>query len=212
MPEKENIQKTAAPATTQAATAHQTGAPARNNDRRGGRGGQQGGGQRGGGRDRRGGRSQERDPREFEQKTLELSRVTRVTKGGKRMRFRATVVVGDKKGRVGFGVAKGADVAMALDKAARQAKKHLVVVPLIKGTVPHEVLAKFGAGMIMIKPAPQGTGLKCGGPVRVVLELAGVPNAVSKVLGGKNKINNVKATFAALNMLRKEKASVTPSA
>ncbi len=120
--------------------------------------------------------------------------------------------MGDKKGRVGFGVAKGADVAMALDKASRQAKKHLITVPLIKGTVPHEVLAKFGAGMIMIKPAPQGTGLKCGGPVRVVLELAGVPNAVSKILGGKNKINNVKATFAALNMLRKEKTSVTPSA
>lgn len=212
MPEQENIQKTAAPAATQAATAPQAGAPARSNDRRGGRGGQQGGGQRGGGRDRRGGRPQERDPREFEQKTLELSRVTRVTKGGKRMRFRATVVVGDKKGRVGFGVAKGADVAMALDKASRQAKKHLITVPLIKETVPHEVLAKFGAGMIMIKPAPQGTGLKCGGPVRVVLELAGVPNAVSKILGGKNKINNVKATFAALNMLRKEKSSVTPSA
>ncbi len=212
MPEQENIQKTVASASMQAATAPQAGAPARSNDRRGGRGSQQGGGQRGGGRDRRGGRPQERDPREFEQKTLELSRVTRVTKGGKRMRFRATVVVGDKKGRVGFGVAKGADVAMALDKASRQAKKHLITVPLIKGTVPHEVLAKFGAGMIMIKPAPQGTGLKCGGPVRVVLELAGVPNAVSKVLGGKNKINNVKATFAALNMLRKEKASVTPSA
>jgi small subunit ribosomal protein S5 len=127
------------------------------------------------------------------------------------MRFRATVVVGDKKGRVGFGVAKGADVAMALDKASRQAKKRLVQVPLHKGTIPHEVAAKFGAAMVIIKPAPQGTGLKSGGPARIVLELAGVPNAVSKILGGKNKINNVKAAFAALKMLRKEKAS-TPSA
>lgn len=210
MSEQEKIQTVAPGATAAPAAAQQ--APAKfGNDRRGGRGGQQGG-QRGGGRDRRGGRPQERDPREFEQKTLELSRVTRVTKGGKRMRFRATVIVGDKKGRVGFGVAKGADVAMALDKAARQAKKHLIQVPLIKGTIPHAVAAKFGAGSIILKPAPQGTGLKCGGPVRVVLELAGVPNAVSKILGGKNKINNVKATFAAIKLLRKEKASLTPSA
>ncbi|NBS68076.1 30S ribosomal protein S5 [bacterium] len=206
MAEQENIQN-AVPATQ--AAAPQAGGFQRGNDRRGGRGQ---GGQRGGGRgDRRGGRSQERDPREFEQKTLELSRVTRVTKGGKRMRFRATVVVGDKKGRVGFGVAKGADVAMALDKASRQAKKRLVQVPLLKGTIPHEVAAKFGAAMVIIKPAPQGTGLKSGGPARIMLELAGVPNAVSKILGGKNKINNVKAAFAALKMLRKEKAS-TPSA
>ncbi len=184
------------------------GAAKRGGDRRGGRGGQRQGGDRRGGR---GQRTQERDPREFEQKTLELARVTRVTKGGKRMRFRATVIVGDKKGRVGFGVAKGADVSMALDKAARQAKKRLITIPLIKETIPHVVAAKFGAGDVLIKPAPQGTGLKCGGPVRVVLELAGVPNAVSKVLGGKNKINNVKAAFSALSMLRKEKAQ-TPSA
>lgn len=178
----------------------------------GGRGhGGRGQGGRGGRGDRRGGRSQERDPREFEQKTLELSRVTRVTKGGKRMRFRATVVVGDKKGRVGYGVAKGADVALALDKAARQAKKRLVQVPLHNETIPHVVSAKFGAAQVLIKPAPAGTGLKSGGPTRVVLELAGVPNAVSKILGGKNKINNVKAAFSALNMLRKEQAS-TPSA
>lgn len=209
MQEQENIQNAAPVA--QAPASAQTEAP--RGDRRGGRPGY--GGQRGGGRgnDRRGGRGQqERDPREFEQKTLELSRVTRVTKGGKRMRFRATVVVGDKKGRVGFGVAKGADVAMALDKASRQAKKRLIQVPLIKGTLPHAATAKFGAAMVMIKPAPQGTGLKCGGPTRVVLELAGVPNAVSKILGGKNKINNVKAAFAALKMLRKEKAATTPSA
>jgi small subunit ribosomal protein S5 len=220
MQEQENIQNPtpAQPAVVTSATPAATsvsqtgGFQQRGNDhRRGGRG--QGGQRGGGGRDRRGGRpGQERDPREFEQKTLELSRVTRVTKGGKRMRFRATVVVGDKKGRVGFGVAKGADVAMALDKAARQAKKHLVTIPLIKGTIPHAVSAKFGAAEVILKPAPQGTGLKCGGPVRIVLELAGVPNAVSKILGGKNKINNVKAAFEAINMLRKDKAATTLTA
>ncbi len=168
----------------------------------GGRGGGQNGqGGRGGrGNDRRGG--QDREPREFEQKILELARVTRVTKGGKRMRFRAAILIGDRKGRVGFGVAKGGDVAMAVDKAMRQAKKSLFTVPMSNGTIPHEVQAKFAAACVMLKPAPQGTGLKSGGPTRMVLDLAGVPNAVSKVLGSKNKINNAKATFAALQALK----------
>lgn len=169
-------------------------------------GGQRGGGDRGGrGGDRgkgRGGRRDDREPREFEQKILELARVTRVTKGGKRMRFRAAVVIGDRRGRVGFGVAKGADVSMAVEKAFRQAKKNLVKVPLVNETIPHEIVRKFAAAQIMLKPAPQGTGLKCGGPTRVVLELAGVPNAVSKLLGSSNKINNAKATFLALRGLR----------
>lgn len=212
MTEEVKTQETVAPATPAAAPAASApfgGQERRGGDRRGGRGGQGG---RGPGRgDRRGGRGQERDPREFDQKTLELSRVTRVTKGGKRMRFRATVVVGDRKGRVGFGVAKGADVAMALDKASRQAKKHLVLVPIVDGTIPHEVRAKFGAAQVLLKPAPLGTGLKCGGPARIVLELAGVPNAVSKIMGGKNKINNVKAAFDALKLLRRRepKAAAT---
>ena len=163
---------------------------------RGGRGGDQRG-------DRRGGRGgAPREPREFEQKILELARVTRVTKGGKRMRFRASLVIGDRRGRVGFGVAKGADVSMAIEKAFRQAKKNLVRVPLVKETIPHEVRSKFAAAVVLLKPAPQGTGLKSGGPTRVVLELAGVPNAVSKLLGAKNKINNAKATFLALRALR----------
>lgn len=166
-----------------------------------GRGGRGPGGDRGG--DRRGGRGgAPREPREFEQKILELARVTRVTKGGKRMRFRASLVIGDRRGRVGFGVAKGADVSMAIEKAFRQAKKNLVRVPLVKETIPHEVHSKFAAAVVLLKPAPQGTGLKSGGPTRVVLELAGVPNAVSKLLGAKNKINNAKATFMALRALR----------
>lgn len=174
----------------------------RGNDRQGGDRGRGGRGGDRGGKGGRGGRRDEREPREFEQKILELARVTRVTKGGKRMRFRASVVIGDRRGRVGFGVAKGGDVSMAVEKAFRQAKKNLVTVPLVKETIPHEVTRKFAAARIMLKPAPEGTGLKSGGAARVVLELAGVPNAVSKLMGSSNKINNAKATFEALRALR----------
>lgn len=145
---------------------------------------------------------QQREEKEFEQKILELARVTRVTKGGKRMRFRACLLIGDRKGRVGVGIAKGADVQMAIEKAYRQAKKHVFTIPLVKETIPHEISAKFGAAKVLIKPAPKGTGLKSGGATRMVLTLAGVPNAVSKMLGGNNKINNAKATFAALKQLK----------
>lgn len=145
---------------------------------------------------------QQREEKEFEQKILELARVTRVTKGGKRMRFRACLLIGDRKGRVGVGIAKGADVQMAIEKAYRQAKKHVLVIPLVKETIPHEVTAKFGAAKVLIKPAPKGTGLKSGGAIRMVLSLAGVPNSVSKMLGCSNKINNAKATFAALKQLK----------
>jgi len=162
-----------------------------------GGGGQRGGGRPGGGR----GRS-DREVKEFDQKTLDLSRVTRVTAGGKRMSFRAALVIGDKKGRVGFGVAKGSDVQISMEKAYRQAKKHMVKVPMQDGTIPHSVEMKFGSAVVLLKPAPKGTGLKSGGATRVVLELAGVPNAVSKVLNSSNKINIAKATLAALEALR----------
>ncbi len=147
-------------------------------------------------------RFQKREQREFEQKILELSRVTRVTKGGKRMRFRTCLLIGDRKGRVGVGVAKGADVQISIEKAYRQAKKNVITVPMSKETIPYEVKAKFGAAKVIIKPAPKGTGLKSGGAVRMVLSLAGVPNAVSKILGTNNKINNAKAAFAALGQLK----------
>lgn len=139
---------------------------------------------------------------DYEEKNLEIARVTRVTKGGKRMRFRALTVIGNRKGRVGFGLAKGLDVAGATSKAATQARKALITVPLIFDTIPHPVIAKFGAAQVLLKPAPKGSGIKAGGAVRLVLELAGVPNVVSKILGSSSKINNVKATFAALKMLR----------
>ncbi|MFH1632318.1 MAG: 30S ribosomal protein S5 [bacterium] len=146
-------------------------------------------------------RGRQREQREFEQRILDLARVTRVTKGGKRMRFRTCLVIGDRKGRVGLGVAKGADVAASVEKAFRQAKKNMVTIPMVNATIPHEVKSKFGAAEVLLKPAPEGTGLKSGGAVRMVLEFGGVPNAVSKILGSNNKINNAKATFVALRSL-----------
>lgn len=151
----------------------------------------------------RGGRQRKEEQREFDQRILELARVTRVTKGGKRMRFRACVIIGDKKGRVGFGVAKGSDVAQSVNKAVVQAKKKMLTVPLVNETIPHAAIQKFAAASIILKPAPKGTGIKAGGAMRVVLELAGVPNAVGKILGSNNKINNTKATMLALRQLKK---------
>jgi small subunit ribosomal protein S5 len=168
-----------------------------------GRGGM--GGRGGGGRGRMGGRGRPREGAEqsdYEEKNLEVARVTRVTKGGKRMRFRTLAVIGNRKGRVGFGIGKGVDVAGATAKAQAQARKNLITVPMVHDTIPHPVNAKFSAASVLIKPAPKGSGIKAGGAVRQVLELAGVPNAVSKILGSANKINNVKATFAALKKLK----------
>ncbi len=143
-----------------------------------------------------------REPKEFEERVLDLARVTRVTKGGKRMRFRAAVVIGDHKGRVGYGVAKGADVALSVGKAARLAKKTLITVLIEKETIPHEIREKYSSAKVMLKPAPPGTGIKAGGAMRLVLELAGVPNVVGKQLGSANKISNVKAVMKALSGLR----------
>jgi small subunit ribosomal protein S5 len=166
-------------------------------------------GRRGGGR-----RSREREPREFEQKILDLARVTRVTAGGKRMSFRCALVIGDKKGRVGFGVSKGADVQIAIEKAYRQAKKNVFTVPMIDETIAHPVHVKLGSAVVMLKPAPKGTGLKSGGAMRMILEHAGVPNAVSKILNSNNKINIANATMEALRRLERlsPKRSSKPSA
>jgi small subunit ribosomal protein S5 len=140
---------------------------------------------------------------EFDQTIVEIARVTRVMAGGKRLSFRACVVIGDRKGRVGLGLAKAKDVPMAVQKAVRQAEKNLIKVALRDGTITHEIRSKFGAARIMLKPAPQGTGIISGGAVRVVLELAGVQDVVSKVFGTNNKINNIKATLLALSLLKK---------
>jgi small subunit ribosomal protein S5 len=144
-------------------------------------------------------------PREYDQKILEIARVTRVTSGGKRMKFRACVIIGDRKGKVGQAVAKGNDVTQAINKAVARAEKDLISVSLRNETIPHETREKFGAAVILLKPAPKGTGIKAGGAMRSVLELAGVPNIVGKILGSNNKINNGRATINALRKLRLEK-------
>lgn len=170
---------------------------------RGGKGGQRTGGGEGGRRGRaRGGK--QREEREYEQKILDLARVTRVTAGGKRMSFRAALVIGDKKGKVGLGIAKGADVQIAVEKAYRQAKKNVITVPIVDETIPHAVLVKEGSAIVLLKPAPKGTGLKSGGAVRVVLEFAGVPNVVTRILNSSNKINIARATLSAIRQLEKK--------
>lgn len=174
------------------------------------RGGDQSDRRRGGGGRGRGKRD-ERAPREFEQKILDLARVTRVTAGGKRMSFRCALVIGDKKGKVGMGVAKGGDVQIAIEKAYKQAKKHVLTVPLVEGTIPHAVLVKFGSAVVLLKSAPKGTGLKAGGAVRMVLEFAGVTNAVSKILNSSNKINIAKATLEAIKQMRTVEVVVAPA-
>lgn len=176
----------------------------RGGQRRGGAGGGRGGQGRGGRNDRGPRRGSDDLPAEsdYEEKNLEVSRVTRVTKGGKRMRFRVLSVIGNHKGRVGFGLAKGLDVAAGTNKATAHARKALLTIPFVNETIPHAVQAKEGAAVVIIKPAPKGTGIKAGGPVRTVLELAGVPNVSAKILGSKNKINNVKVVFKALSQLR----------
>ncbi|MEK7094987.1 MAG: 30S ribosomal protein S5 [Patescibacteria group bacterium] len=165
------------------------------------------GGRRGGEGERR--RRDDREDKEFEQSTLDLARVTRVTAGGKRMRFRAALIVGDRKGRVGLGVAKGADVQLAMQKALRQAKKNMTQLALVGGTFPHASSGHFGPADVLLMPAPKGTGLKSGGAVRVIMELAGVGDAVSKILGSSNKINVAKATFAALADMRIPEGQMT---
>ncbi len=140
---------------------------------------------------------------ELESKLLDLARVTRVSAGGRRFRFRALVVVGNRMGRVGVGVAKGMDVAQAVEKASRLAKKNLIEIPIIEETIPHEVYAKFGAAEVLLKPQRKGRGLVAGGTVRVICNLAGIKNISSKVLGRTgNKINNAFATIKALKSLK----------
>ncbi len=143
------------------------------------------------------------EEKEFQQRVVDLRRVTRVTKGGKRLTFRAAVLVGDGKGRIGFALGKGADVTLSTRKEFRRAQKELIAIPLKHDTIPYAVRAKFGAAKVLIKPAPRGTGVKAGGPMRIIFELAGVSNVVGKILGTtKNKINIIKATLEAIKQLK----------
>lgn len=144
---------------------------------------------------------------EFEQRVLDIARVTRVMAGGKRMSFRACVAVGNKKGKVGVGLGKGGDVTMAINKAAKRAKQEIVEVPIVDGTIPHEVFNKYGASRLLFKPARKGKGIIGGGSVRLVLELSGLTNVSSKILGTDNKVTNAKGTLEAFTKLKQVSAS-----
>lgn len=142
------------------------------------------------------------EPKEFAEKTVQVNRVSKKTKGGNRMSFSALIVVGDRKGRVGVGLGKATDVTSAVHKASSYAQRHLITVPMRGTTIPHEIRVKVGAARIIIKPAPPGTGVIAGGAVRAVVEAAGIRDIVSKILGTKNQASNVYATFEALKRLR----------
>jgi len=140
--------------------------------------------------------------KELEDRVVAINRVTKVVKGGRRLRFAALVVVGNKKGKVGFGTGKAQEVPEAIRKANEEAKKNLITVPMVGTTIPHEIIGTFGGGRILMKPAIEGSGVAAGGAVRAVLELAGVADATSKSLGSNTPINVVRATMDGLRRLK----------
>ena len=164
----------------------------------GGRRGPGGPGRGGPGGDRRDNRGGDRPVDDLEQKIVDLARVSKVIKGGRRFSFRATIVVGDKKGRIGLGTGKARAVQEAIRKATEHAKGSMKRVNLINGTIPHEVLFKSGGALVLLKPASPGTGVIAGGGIRAVLEAAGVRNVLTKRLGAKSMVNSTRATFEAL--------------
>lgn len=174
-------------------TAHNFSSDSMNN--RGGRGR----------RDRRGrGRRNNRDNanKMYEEQTISIDRVSRTVKGGRRLRFKALVVMGDRKNRVGVGVAKGRDVQQAIEKANSVAKKNMVAIPLVNGTIPHDIEVKYGAAHVLLKPAAPGTGIIAGGVIRTIIGTTGINNLVTKSLGSTNKVNIAYATIKALSELK----------
>ena len=166
-------------------------------------------GRRDGGRGRKGrdNRKEVREKPEFEERVVHISRNSKVVKGGRRFSFGALVVVGDRKGRVGYGLGKAAEVAEAIRKAGESAKRNLETVTMRGTTLPHDSIGKFSGAQVLIRPASEGTGIIAGGPCRAVLELAGVRDVLAKSLGSNNHLNVTKATLKALGKLRsKEQA------
>lgn len=151
-------------------------------------------------------RERRREQKEFEEKVIEVDRVCRVTKGGQRIRFRVLVAIGNKKGKVGIGIGKAQEVAEAIKKAIKKAKKTLLNVPIINKSIVHEVRIKYGSALLMLKPAPEGTSIIAGGTVRSIIELVGIKNIVAKTFGSANKINNAYATLLALKSLKSKKS------
>lgn len=152
-----------------------------------------------------------RERSEYDQKILDIRRTARVVAGGRRFSFRATVVVGNRNGKVGLGMGKGPDVSVAMEKAVNQAKKTIVFIPLTdKKTIPHAVEAKFAAAKILLKPASEGRGLVAGGPIRVIADMGGIKNLTGKILGRTtNKLNNARATIEALASLKEKTRNST---
>jgi len=151
-------------------------------------------------------RFKKKEKPEFDQQILDLARVTRVTKGGKYLSFRVCVVLGDRKGRVGLGLAKGKDVQIGVEKAVRKAKKNMIKVPMVDETIAHALTYKFKAGVVLLKPAPKGSGIIAGGALRALLDLAGVPNISAKIMSKtKNKVTIAKAAFEALQKFQSPK-------
>jgi len=148
-------------------------------------------------------RRKQREPKEFEETVIAIDRVTKVVKGGRRLRFRATVAIGNKKGKIGIGIGKSTEVSGAIQKAIAKAKKCLITVNIDGTTIPHEIVVKIKSSKMIFLPAAPGTGIKAGGVMRKIIDLAGIKDILSKSYGTTNKVNNTKATYEALKMLRR---------